>query len=149
MSQPPAWADKFIGIPYKAFGRERSGADCWYFFCLVMREQFGVTLPTFDGVGYYGEGQSLEISNEARRAIGQIMSDNKDALWEKIPAGSERPGDGILLNMIGIPMHVGVVCAPGLFLHCERGCDSCVERYTSGAWSRRIEGFYRYRSSAD
>lgn len=132
MASPPAWAEKYIGIPYKPYE-----SDCWHVFARIQREVLGRDVPFFDGISYC-EGVTT------REEIGDFIALHKFDQWQKIEKGQEQPGDGILFMMLGVPMHIGAVCAPGLFIHCERGSNSCVERYNSGAWSRRIEGFYRF-----
>ena len=134
---PPDWAAKFIGIPYKTHGRSRNGADCWYVVYLIMKEQFGIEIPSYDGMSFdKGANNRIEIC--------EFMAQEKIHQWRKISPGEERPGDAILFNMLGVPIHVGIICASGLFIHCEHGSNSCIERYGSGTWSRRIEGFYRH-----
>ena len=137
MSTPPAWADKYVGIKYEPHGCSTTAADCWYFLCMVMKGQFGRDVPTYAGTSY--------VTEDDRDRIARFMTEHKDETWKRIDASDAQPGDCILFNMLGAAIHVGVICAPGLFLHCERGCNSCVERYHSGPWKRRIEGFYRLR----
>jgi cell wall-associated NlpC family hydrolase len=137
MSIPPEWANKYIGIRYEPHGHSETAADCWYFLCMVMKGQFDKDVPTYAGTSY--------VTEDDRERIARFMAEHKDETWKRIDPDDAQPGDCILFNMLGYPIHVGVVCAPGLFLHCERGCNSCVERYHSGPWKRRIEGFYRLR----
>lgn len=134
---PPDWASEYIGIPYMPHGRSRWGADCWYFIHLVLKEQFGITIPTYDGVSYEKDSD--------RGWIAAYMAEQKEMLWTKVDPDDVRPGDVVLFRMLGVPIHVGVMCGEGLFLHCERGCNSCVERIKASTWNRRIEGFYRPR----
>ena len=138
--QPPAWADKYIGIPFKAKGRDpKQGLDCWALVCLVLKERFGRELPGFAGIGFAKDQDNREVAN--------FMASAKDDLpLTQIPPGEEMPGDIIWLRALGLPIHVGIVIAPGLMLHTESEVDSCIERYDGPAWRRRIVGFYRCRS---
>jgi cell wall-associated NlpC family hydrolase len=104
---------------------------------MVLGEQFGIAVPQYEGVSY-------ETEND-RAHIAQYMNEQRELHWKRIDPGEARPGDVILFRMLGVPIHVGVLCGNDLFLHCERGCNSCVERLQSSAWKRRIEGFYRPR----
>lgn len=143
----PAWAARFVGIPFVERGRTRIGADCWYFVHLVLKEQFGIIVPTYDGVGWAEGGD--------REALARFMAAHKDE-WRRIPEGQERAGDVPLMRYFGQPIHVGVVVAPPLMIHCERGTESCLAYYDrrpwrhqlpDGRWMSRVEGFYRHASA--
>jgi cell wall-associated NlpC family hydrolase len=143
---PPAWAGRYIGIPFAERGRSHAGADCWYFVHLVLKEQFGIVVPTYDGVGW--------VEGCDRGALARFMAEHRDE-WRRIETGAEGPGDVVLMRYMGEATHVGVVVAPPLMLHCERGTESCIADYTrrpfrfplpSGRMMSRIEGFYRHAS---
>lgn len=42
--------EEYLKIPYKAGGRSKSGCDCWGFICLIIKEEKGIELPSYDGV---------------------------------------------------------------------------------------------------
>jgi len=52
-------------------------------------------------------------------------------------------GDIILMNLIGHPVHVGIVIDDEKMVHTLSGHDSTLERYTSVLWQNRIEGIFR------
>ncbi len=133
----PNWAAGYVGLPFKTCGRDRSGLDCWGLLITVLREQFDQEIPTYDGISFE-EGCD-------RAALATFMEDHRQD-WIEVPPGEELPGDGILLRMMGHPIHVAVVVARGWMLHIEDGIDACVERYDGPKWSRRVMGFYRYVS---
>lgn len=135
MPNPPTWVNRYVGIPYVPGGRDHSGVDCWGLVALVGREQFDRNIPMYDGT-WWDEGAD-------RKAIADYMCQQKTEMWTEIAVPDI--GDVALINMLGVPMHVGVVVEHGLMLHCERGCNSCVESYRSPRWVKRIEGFYRFR----
>jgi cell wall-associated NlpC family hydrolase len=39
------WANGYVGVPYLANGRDRSGWDCWGLLVAVFYEQHGIALP--------------------------------------------------------------------------------------------------------
>jgi len=132
----PGWVEGYVGLPYAAGGRDRSGADCWGLCLMVWREVFGLDVPEYGGVRW-DPASSAEV--------GALIGREAEAGWDPVEPGSERPGDAILMRMRGHPIHVGVVVADGLMLHCHDRADAAVEDFRSLQWSRRVLGFYRYR----
>jgi len=128
------WAEPYVGLPYKAGGRDRSGLDCWGLVLLVLRERFGIDVPVYGGVTW-----SVATSADVARKIEQ-----ERAGWAQIDAGQERPGDVILMRLRGYPIHVGVVLGDGMMLHAHDGADVTREPYQSVHWRHRIVGFYRH-----
>ncbi|MCW5698290.1 MAG: C40 family peptidase [Rhodospirillales bacterium] len=132
----PDWTADYVGLPFKAGGRDRCGLDCWGLLVTVLREQFGNVIPAYDGISFE-EGCD-------RAALATFMETHKTD-WIDVPTGQEQPGDGILLRMMGHPIHVAVVVANGWMLHIEEGIDACLERYDGAKWRKRVMGFYRYQ----
>ena len=132
----PDWAAGYVGLPFLEGGRTQEGVDCYGLLRLVINEQFSGSVPEYEGIAYRPGGDSA--------LLHQLM-DERIRLWSPVPSDSERPGDGILLRVMGRPIHVGVVIAFKTMLHIEKECDSVIERYGSGSrWHRRIYGFYRH-----
>lgn len=133
----PEWVANYIGIPFAGRGRNRKGVDCYGLVYLVAREQFGAELPRYD------EDYPTALD---RAEVGALVSGEITSRWKEIDRGDERIGDVTLFRMVGEPCHVGIVVEPvgHLMLHCPRGANTCLERYHSTKWSRRIEGFFRY-----
>lgn len=131
----PSWVAPYVGIPYVPLGRTTSGWDCWGLVALVEKEQFGREIPLYDAVGWEDGAD--------RKAVAEYMAQQKALSWERTDDPVD--GDVVLINMLGSAMHVGILIGHGLMLHCERGCNSCVESYTSPRWKKRIEGFYRFK----
>ena len=136
MALPPAWCAPYIGLPYVPGGRSADAVDCWGILVLVCRQQFGREVPVYDGV-FWDKGCD-------RVALGDFMAVESPKSWVKIPLSEAVPGDGIQFNMMGEPIHVGVIVADGLMLHCERGKNSCVEDFNSIRWRNRIAGAFRF-----
>ena len=136
MPAVPDWVVSYVGLPFKEGGRDRSGLDCYGLLRLVINEQFGGSVPEYEGIAYQpGEDHDLLVT----------LMDERIRLWIPVARGNERPGDGILLRVMGRPIHVGIVVTTDLMLHIEKNCDSILESCGTGSrWDRRVLGFYRH-----
>jgi cell wall-associated NlpC family hydrolase len=132
----PSWVATYVGIPFLERGRDRRGCDCWGLCRLVWREQFGLEVPSYVE-GYRSTTDAAEISALIHGSRG---------LWRQVELEEARPGDGLLIRMQGVPMHVGVVVEPPAFLHVERGINGCVDRFDSPRWARRVLGAFRHEA---
>lgn len=130
------WSERYVGIPWKDRGRDRSGVDCHGLVRLVHAEQFGNAIPSF--VEDYPSATD-------REAVAEIIARHREG-WA--PVTAPREGDVALFRILGQPSHVGVVAFPGHFLHVREGQSSVVERLTSPSWQQRLEGVYRYTPGA-
>lgn len=139
MSGPdiPAWVARYVGLPYRMYGRDLDGVDCWGLVNLIWDREFGQPLPLYRGVGWHEQIGAQRLGQDALEHAQH---------FEVVPAGQERLGDGILIMLRAQPIHVGLVIAPGFMLHSLEGADSCLEAYDRPFWARRIKGFYRKRA---
>lgn len=131
----PAWVAKYVGLEYEDRGRGPRH-DCWSLCRLVWREQFGLALPSYVE-RYATSTDAEEVAALVRGELGPWLP--------VLPLDNAREGDALLIRMRGVPMHVGIVVAPGYFLHVAKGVNACVERYDSLAWNRRIVGLFRHK----
>lgn len=127
--------DRFVGIPYLDKGRSVVGLDCWGLLWMVYRELRGIELPS------YAESY---VTGADRQAMARLIAGEMDD-WQEIPAGQEKPFDGVLMREGKFPRHIGIVTQPGMLLHVEQGETSRIERYRSGILANRIVGFFRFR----
>jgi probable lipoprotein NlpC len=141
MIAPPVrmapWASDYVGIPFKAAGRDRAGLDCWGLVRLVYAEVFKLALPS-----YSDEYDSVKDAKAVRALIDGHLPEMP---WHPVPAKDILPGDGLIFRVGGGPNHVGVAVSPDRFLHVNSGTTlSCIERLHSPLWDRRFIGAYRY-----
>ncbi len=127
---------KYVGIPFADHGREASGCDCWGLVRLFYREQFGVELSDLGPV--YRD--TMDAGGMRRVYADQL------ACWQ--PVEKPQPGDAVVLDVRGEPVHVGIVVDGRRMLHVERGTDAVVERFDSAYWKNRLIGFYRHAARA-
>lgn len=135
----PKWVKDYVGIPFVDGGVSHEEADCWGLLSMVLSEQYGVEVDDFEPRPIY----SRDPANlEAVEAYGRMQMESGQ--WIRGSLALTKPGDGILLRIAGLPMHVGIVVGNGWMLHTEEGVSSCMERYTSPLWNRRVLGVYRH-----
>jgi cell wall-associated NlpC family hydrolase len=130
------WSNRFVGIPYVEFGRDRDGVDCWGLAVLVYRELRGIELPS------YTEGFVSSPEREELAALINNASD--DGLWTM--ADSPASLDVAVFRRGALETHVGIITnIPGYMLHAAAGGQSKHEAYDAGRWSHRLTGIYRHR----
>jgi hypothetical protein len=125
------WWNDYISLKYLKKGRDKDGLDCWGLVKLIYKEQYNIELPSF----------SEDYEAEQQTKIEQLIALGKEG-WEKVE--SPTIGDVALLRVNGLFMHVGVVVSPNQFIHVSEHTDTTVERFDTGIWKHRVEGFYRY-----
>jgi len=124
----------FVGIPYVSGGRVIEGLDCWGLVLLAAKELYGFDLPDYSA---YKDSDNLE-------QIKPLFEARSD--WSRVDLEDAVDGDVVVLTMMGHPIHAGLYVGGGRMLHSMSGRDSCVERYTTSNWARRIEGVYRWQT---
>lgn len=119
-----------IGVPFQDQGRDFHGWDCWGLILRAYRECFGVELPDLDRCNVLSYEQ------------GRELFDSLAVAYQEVGLDRSRAGDVVILR--GVPCHAGLVVKPGLMLHVDEKCDTCVEPYISGVWKTRIVGIFRH-----
>jgi len=129
----PTWVNQYIGIPFADKGSTYEKCSCYGLLRLVFREQCGIELPDYEDAY-----DSIRNSQAIAAAYDQHIDDR----WRRV--AQPEVLDAVHLRMKGLPLHVGVVVAPHTMLHIYEGVNSCVEKFNSAAWQKRVLGFYRY-----
>lgn len=125
------FAARYVGAPFHERGRDPEGWDCWGLVHYVLREQFGIDVPSY----------ADEYHAVAERTAIAAAIDKFGAGWTRVDAPAA--GDVALFRVLGLPLHVGLVVDPPLMLHCQKGVDTVLERYDTSIWSNRLLGIYR------
>jgi len=132
------WLSKYVGIPFKDQGRERTGCDCWGLVRLIYLNELRIELPT------YGE-----ISANDLVAVSQMVEGNYILEpWREIAREDIMPFDVVVMRFYGARKvgHVGVVVAGGTaVLHTERSVDSVMVPLGHMTIRSRIVGFRRHK----
>ncbi|NSZ08278.1 C40 family peptidase [Agrobacterium tumefaciens] len=128
------WSDRFVGLPYREFGRDRDGCDCWGLACTIYREELGINLPQY--LGYASVEEHGEIA-------ALVFDATSSPLWLPV-TGTAVAFDISVFRRGRLDTHVGIVVHHGLMIHMVEGDCSKVESYRSGAWGHRLTGTYRH-----
>lgn len=128
--------NRYIAIPYKSKGRDISGLDCYGLVRLVLDEQFGVKLPSFDD----------KYDNEKDIRVQEIIAQQKEG-W--IQLDKPEIGSVVLFKVLGHEQHVGIVISDSKFLHIREGKDSVVDSLNSTTWKKRIVGYFKYKEKTE
>ena len=127
--------NKYVGIPYKANGRDETGLDCWGLVRLVYSEEFNINLPSFS--------TDYTISDNAR--IEELIDQYREG-WKEESTPEE--GSVVLFRILGTETHVGIAVSNTHFIHVREGSDVAIESFESLKWSKRISGYYKYSIGA-
>lgn len=123
------WSANYIGIPFRAAGRDRNGVDCWGLVRLVYGEHLNIYLPSYN----------FTAQDEIVPAVTEVP---RSAPWTSI--GGERETDVLVFRYAGFPAHVAVAIGRGRMLHVTRGTLSRLERFDVAPWARRKVATYRH-----
>lgn len=127
-----------FSVPYLAGGRTENGADCWGLVVLFYRREFGVELPAFDDV-IPDKADEYAATTEGAERIRQTVEVFREVQLPEY-------GDVVLCNVIGLPIHVGIVVSKNEMLHAMPGTTyPVIERFTGPRWQRRINSFHRLK----
>lgn len=128
------WFNKYMNVPFLEKGRTMEGADCWGLVCLVYKNELGIDLKSYDD----SYKDTLDVMT-----VNQTINNEREN-WQDTDKPKEF--DVIILNMRGLPMHVGIVTGKGKMIHCQRFLNTCHERYDTMRWSNRVVGFSRWNN---
>lgn len=135
------WTARYVGLPYRQHGRDRSGVDCWGLARLPLAEIKGVNLPLWDTVG----PENSVVLGEA------VDAGRHDGSWLSVPPAEAREFDFVRMRapveidgrLRWRPIHIGLVAPRGQVLHIQRGQTSQLDDIDS--LRNRITEFCRHR----
>lgn len=127
--------EKYIGVPFKKFGRNLvEGVDCYGLVLNYYRDELGVNLPNYSQYDF----TTKAISAQVYEALSNMFYPIK----EEMP----QPFDIGLLSFAGAPTHVVMYIGEQRILHIMIDEDSVVEKMDSPRLRGRWYGWYRKSS---
>ena len=129
------WSNKYINIPFKDWGRDLDGCDCWGLVRLVYQNEFDIALPDFS--------EQYDINDP--KLLHELIAQQKEG-WE--PVNEPEAGCVVLFRMFGSESHVGIAVSSTHFLHAREKYASAVESFQSTEWKDRIAGYFKYKPNA-
>lgn len=135
------WTARYVGLPYRRFGRDRAGVDCWGLARLPLVELKGIALPLWDTV----DPEDMQARCDA------FETTRGDGSWLSVPESEAREFDFVRMNtLIEIdgrkyrrPVHIGLMAPRRHVLHIRRRDTSQLEPIDS--LRRNITEFCRHR----
>lgn len=92
--------------------------------------------------------EPADFTNYERTPLRHEFFEALSAQCERVPMGSQRPGDMALFMYAGNPQHLGIfTCvSPDSVIHANQLAGMVVEHRLDGAWKGRLVAIYRVRS---
>lgn len=109
-----AWTDAYIGIPFKAMGRDMDGVDCAGLCILVLRRERGITV--WDVAESYTVGEMHRRDGLAR--LDGLLR-RQLSVWQPVSLSDPRPFDLALYRIHGVETHCALVVDKRRVLHVE------------------------------
>lgn len=136
MSQVPTWVSDYIGLPFEDKGRTpEEGFDCWGLCRWVWDKHYGISVPSYKN--------TYESIQDRDTVSDSIMNGIED---EWVGVNLPRSGDGVVIRLQDIPIHIGIMVSPDRFLHVFKEIRTTLDSVKSPRWNQRIEGYYRHQS---
>lgn len=128
---PPAWCERFMGVPFERGRYGPDAADCYGLSWWAAREQLGLEWPR------YGDAYLLERHEQL--ALGQEPS----AGWVEVDLDDIGEGDLLVFDQ-GKVLHVALAVGRGWMLNAIEGRASGCVRWTRPPWAAFLERAVRF-----
>jgi hypothetical protein len=133
------WANLYLQLPFKPFGRDRSGVDCWGLVALVYAEQLGLVLPQFDGVDPSDNATIADVVGRERLSWRPVALEAR-AAFDVVVMRARIIRDGRAMTP---EMHLGIVTPERRILHIRKETGVTCVPVDHPSVARLIAGVYR------
>lgn len=122
------WADKYVGTPFKAYGRSMHACDCWGLIRLVLFNEAHITVPSFTDVDFANNALVEEV----------ICQSSDKPEWLDVLRGQEIELDVVMMKspvyvggfLRNAVVHVGIFIEHGRILHTEEKMGAIIQSAT-------------------
>jgi len=130
---------EYMAIPYKVNGRslDDGGVDCWGLVRLILAEQRGIHLPSYD---MYGE----KIRLHSGSMVPQIAPEAEEHGWSPVDPPLKRWD--LVFFQVGVELHIGLMLDETNFLSALPKVGPVVYPTNRQVWARTRIGAYRHRT---
>jgi len=135
----PAWAGSYVGLQWKANGTDHGGVNCWTLVRLVLAEQCGLDLPTYDDTPVE---KTLAIADK----IGAEIK-----CWRDVTGRQRMAFDvAVMADRVGHgpAAHVALFVSPTDLLHIEIDRAAHIVPFNHWSIRRRIRAIFRHEAFA-
>jgi probable lipoprotein NlpC len=138
----PTFADRYLAIPFRDFGRSWSGCDCFGLYALILATEADARLHE---VG-------VSAGTSPRAVIAKVAEEVASGRWEKV----ETPQRFDLVQMLAYAqgrrsadLHIGCVTGRNHIIHTEKPHGVKHQRLDSLEIKPRIVAFWRPKVLTD
>lgn len=124
----------YLHIPFKDRGRTYSGVDCFGLVQLFYQDQFNIKLPSYV--------EAYENEKDRQAICNEINKERKLSGW--IETTNPQYGNLIILNILGRPLHLGIMLDSKQFMHCLKKKGVLIENTDDISWANRINGYLKW-----
>lgn len=128
--------EAYVGLPFKDFGRDFNGVDCWGLVRLVLKSECNIDVPSYGDIS----------AHDLIRVTSTIRGESSSEPWYPVEPHEVKAFDVALMQ--GRPMHVGIMVSSEQLMHVEEKICTVLLPLTHPAISHRILGFRRHRDLA-
>jgi len=124
----------YLHIPFKDRGRTYNGVDCFGLVQLFYKDQFNIKLPSYV--------EAYENEKDRQAICNEINKERKLSGW--IETTNPQYGNLIILNILGRPLHLGIMLDNKQFMHCLKKKGVLIENTDDISWANRINGYLKW-----
>lgn len=137
--------DKYINLPYREFGRDFDGVDCYGLITLIYNNELGIIIPDYTDLLCSKTRHNLkEKQDHILNSIG--------IKWVPLKNDKFKVYDALVFNKrsnSAIAEHIGMYIGGGKFIHALEDHTSMINRLDSPFWKSTLYGAMRFHGNSN